>query len=100
MLHYIAFAIGGLAIFLLIMSAIAFTKARDVFTMAHVVMIFNCYVIPLILIAIELDKFSTISFIKIIGLIILNLVVTNLLCHTIVRRAILNNVDSQAKIYR
>ncbi len=100
MLHYFALVIGCLGGVLLIISSLAFKKARDVFTMSHIVMIANCYFIPLILLAIGMDKFSWVSFAKIIALIFVNLVIVNLLCHAIVKRALLNNIDPQAKIYR
>lgn len=100
MLHYSAIIISAIALALLLISTIAFVKARDVFTMTHVVMIANCYVIPLLLIGIELDKFSWMSFSKIVALILFNLVAVNLLCHAIIRRAILNKVDPQTEIKR
>jgi multisubunit Na+/H+ antiporter MnhG subunit len=100
MMIYLAWGISGLAVFLLVTSAIAFAKARDVFTMAHIVMIANCYIIPLLLIGIELEKFSWLSFAKISALILLNLVVVNLLCHAVIRRAILNKVDPKAEVRR
>ena len=96
----LALIISTLAALLLTVAAISFTKARDVFTMTHIVMIANCYVIPLLLIGIEIDKFSWLSFAKIIALIVLNLVVTNLLCHAIIRRSVLNKIDPKAEVKR
>lgn len=98
MLVYLAWIISILAILLLATSALALKKARDVFTMTHIVMIANCYIIPLLLIGIGLEKFSLLSFTKIITLIMLNLVISNLLCHAIIRRAILNKIDPQAEV--
>ncbi len=100
MISYLALIISAFALLMLLFSAIAFAKAHDVFTMTHIVMIANCYAIPLLLIGIEIDKFSWLSFIKIITLIALNLVVVNLLCHAVIRRAILNKVDPKAEIKR
>lgn len=100
MVSYLAWIISLSASLLLTISVIAFAKARDVFTMTHIVMIANCYIIPLLLIGIEIEKFSWLSFVKIIALIMLNLVVTNLLCHAIIRRAILNKVDPKAEVKR
>ncbi len=100
MTSYLALIISAFAVSMLLLSAIAFAKARDVFTMTHIVMIANCYIIPLLLIGIEIDKFSWLSFAKIIALIALNLVVVNLLCHAVIRRAILNKVDPKAEIRR
>ncbi len=91
-MNLIALFLSLSAAFLLIASAIAFLKAKDVFTMTHVVMIANCYLIPLFLIGIEIDRFSLLSFAKILVLIALNLVVVNLLCHAILRRAMINKI--------
>ena len=95
---YFAWTIGVISSTLLLLSALAFLKARDVFTMTHVVMVANCYIIPLLLLAVEIEKFSLLSFSKILGLIILNLVVANLLCHTILRRAVINKISPDADI--
>jgi multisubunit Na+/H+ antiporter MnhG subunit len=95
---YLAWIISGTAVLLLTISAIAFSRARDVFTMTHIVMIANCYIIPLLLIGVEIEKFSWLSFAKIIALIVLNLVVVNLLCHAIIRRSIINKIDPQAEV--
>lgn len=92
-----AFVIAVIAALLLIASALAFLKAKDVFTMTHVVMIANCYIIPLLLLGIEIDRFSLVSLAKIITLIVLNLVVANLLCHIILRRAIINKIEPDAR---
>lgn len=95
---YFAWTIGVISSLFLLLSALAFLKARDVFTMTHVVMVANCYIIPLLLLAVEIEKFSLLSFAKVFGLIILNLVVANLLCHTILRRAVINNILPDADI--
>ncbi len=94
----IALLIAILSALLLLASAIAFLKAKDVFTMTHVVMIANCYIIPLLLIGIEIERFSLISFAKVIALILLNLVVVNLICHAILRRAMLNKIMPDAEM--
>jgi multisubunit Na+/H+ antiporter MnhG subunit len=93
----IALATIAVASLLLVAAAISFLRAKDVFTMTHIVMIFNFYVVPLILLSIEIDRFSWVSLAKIITLIILNLIVANLLCHIIVRRAIVNKIEPDAK---
>jgi multisubunit Na+/H+ antiporter MnhG subunit len=95
---FIALPIVLLALFLLVAAALAFLKAKDVFTMTHVVMIANCYIIPLLLIGIEINRFSVVSFAKIVALILLNLVASNLLCHIILRRAMINRITPDAKI--
>ena len=97
-MSYIALVVVMSAALLFIAAAFAFLKAKDVFTMTHVVMITNCYIIPLLLIGVEIERFSWISFSKIIALIVLNLVVANLLCHTILRRAMINKITPDAEI--
>lgn len=97
-MSYIALIVVMAAALLFIAAAFAFLKAKDVFTMTHVVMITNCYIIPLLLIGVEIERFSWISFSKIIALIVLNLVVANLLCHTILRRAMINKITPDAEI--
>ncbi len=97
---FIALLIVLVACLLLVATAVAFLKAKDVFTMTHVVMITNCYIIPLLLVGVEIDRFSWISCAKIFGLIMLNLVVSNLLCHTILRRAMINKITPDAKVVR
>jgi multisubunit Na+/H+ antiporter MnhG subunit len=93
----LAFFIAIFGALLLLMCAIVYLKAKDVFTQAHIVMIANFYAVPLLLIGIEIERFSVISLIKIMALIILNLVVVNLLCHLIVRRAMINKIKPEAE---
>lgn len=97
MSYFFLFTAIAASSFLLI-ATIAFLKAKDVFVMTHIVMIANCYVIPSLLIAIELTKFSWLSFVKIMVIIILNLVVNNLLCYAILRRAMINKIIPDAEI--
>lgn len=96
-MNLVALTIVIISSLLLIAAALSFLKAKDVFTMTHVVMIANCYVIPLLLLGVEIDRFSFVSLAKIITLIVLNLVVANLLCHIILRRAIINKIEPDAK---
>jgi multisubunit Na+/H+ antiporter MnhG subunit len=97
-MSFIALLIATFGAALLVISALAFFKAKDVFTMTHVIMIANLYIIPLILIGVEIDRFSATSLVKIIVIIVLNLALVNLLCHTILRRAMINKISPDAKI--
>jgi multisubunit Na+/H+ antiporter MnhG subunit len=97
-MSFIAGLIAIIASFLLIVSAIAFFKAKNVFIMSHVVMASNCYIVPFFLITIGLEKFSWISFVKIIVVILLNLVIVNLICHATLRRAMINKIAPDAEI--
>jgi multisubunit Na+/H+ antiporter MnhG subunit len=99
-MSFVSLIIVVIASFLLVISALAFLKAKDVFVMTHIVMITNTYTIPLLLLGVEIERFSWISFAKIIGLIVLNFVVVNLLCHTILRRAMINKITPDAKVIK
>jgi multisubunit Na+/H+ antiporter MnhG subunit len=97
-MSFVALLISFSAALLLLVSTIAFLKAKDVFIMTHIVMIANTYIIPLLLIGVEIDRFSWLSFAKIIALIVLNLVVVNLLCHATLRRAMINKISPDAEV--
>jgi multisubunit Na+/H+ antiporter MnhG subunit len=88
--------LGILGATLLSLSAIAFFRAKDVFVMLHIIKISNFYIIPLILLAVDLSRFSWISLVKTLVIIALNIVITNLLCYIIARRAIVNNIAPDA----
>ena len=92
----ISWIIGIMAATLLTLASIAFLKSRDVFVMIHVVKISNFYIIPLILLAATLERFSPVSLVKVLVIITLNIVITNLLCHVIARRAIANKIMPDA----
>ena len=96
-MNLLALLIAIPAVILLVSSAIAFLKSKDVFVMTHIIMIANCYIIPLLLLAIEIEKFSWTSLAKIIAIILLNLVITNLLCHATLRRAMINKITPDAE---
>ena len=96
-MSFVAGLIAVTASLLLITSAIAFFKAKNVFIMTHVVMANNCYILPFLLIAIGLEKFSWISFAKIILVVLLNLVIVNLICHATLRRAMINKIIPDAE---
>lgn len=95
-MDYIALIIFLLSSILLIGCAIAFFKAKDIFSMAHIVMIGNCYAINLLLIGLTIKEFSLISLAKISIIIIFNIIISNLLCHIILRRAKVNNIVADA----
>ncbi len=86
------FILGFIAACLLVISSIAFLKAKDLFVMNKVILVYNFYIIPLILLTVELEKFSWISFAKTLVIIILNIIITNLLIYLITRRAIENKL--------
>ena len=92
---FLAFAIP--AALLLIAASVAFLRAKDVFSMTQVVMISNCYIIPLILISIAIEHFSWLSLAKTTALILLNIVTANLLCYAVARRAMSNKIVPDAR---
>lgn len=85
-----------LAATLYLMASFAFFKCRDVFMMIQIVTICNFYIIPLILLIAELEKFSVVSFVKILIVIGLNFIATQLLCHAIGKEALNNNIKPDA----
>ena len=91
-----AWIIGISAAIFMLLASLAFLKAKDVFVMIQIVMMTNFYVIPLLLLGVEFEKFSTISLAKTSAIIILNLVMTTALCHVIARRAVINKITPDA----
>jgi multisubunit Na+/H+ antiporter MnhG subunit len=89
--------LSSLTAFLLLVAAIAFLKAKDVFIMAHILVKTNLYVVPLFLISVVIEKFSWIALGKILLIILLNFIITMLLCHLITRRALINKILPDAK---
>ncbi len=96
-MSFISLLISLSAALLLLVAAISFLRSKDVFIMAQTVMITNFYIIPLLLVGIAIDRFSLTSFSKIIAVILLNLVVTILLCHATLRRAMINKITPDAE---
>ena len=82
--------------FLLVASSIAFFRAKDAFLMILTIKITNFYVIPILLIAFALEKFSALTFSKILIIIVLNVIMTILLCHLISRRALNDKIEPDA----
>ena len=97
MISFIILTFIFITSFLILVTTIAFLRAKDVFTMTHIVMIFNCYILPITLIAIELKNFSNTSFLKIITLTLINIVIVNIVCHLILRRAMINKISPDAE---
>ena len=83
--------------FLLIASSIALLRSNDIFTMGHIIMIFNCYAVPIILLIFEIKNFTMMSIIKIVVISILNIVIANILCHLVLRRAMINKIYPDAE---
>lgn len=90
------YVLSILAATLYLMASFAFFKCRDVFMMLQIVTICNFYIIPLILLAAELEKFSIVSFVKILIVIGLNFIATQLLCHAIGKEALRDKIRPDA----
>lgn len=100
MIDILSIIIGPISVVFLIISAVALLRSKDLFTMIQIIKIANFYVFPLILIAIGLDKFSISSVFKIAAIIILNLVISHLLCYSIARKAMSEKVTPDAKLIK
>ncbi len=82
---------------LLLISAIAFLRAKDVFAMTHVVLIANSYIVPLFLFVLLMENFSLIACVKIVTIAVISFLVSQLLCRAIIRRAILSKISPDAE---
>lgn len=96
-MNLVAWIISVSAAFLLAMSALALLRAKDVFAMTHIAIINNCYFVSLLLIGFEFNNFSWLSLAKIGAIILLNLIISNLVCHLILKRAMLNKITPDAE---
>lgn len=92
----LAWIIGTVAAIFYLLTAIAFFRAKDLFTMLQVTTIANLYIVPLLLLAVEIEKFSTVSFVKTLVIILLNIVIVNLVVHLLAKRAIANKIMPDA----
>jgi len=95
-MDFLIFLTAICAAVLLFISSIAFLRAYDVFVMTRPVIISNFYIIPLILLMVEFNKFSIISLAKLLIIIALNLVMAQVLCYVIVKRALANKIVPDA----
>jgi multisubunit Na+/H+ antiporter MnhG subunit len=82
--------ITGLLI--IILCAIAIFKAKDIYQYIHFVSISNIYGLSILLIGLGLDKYSLVSMIKIISLVLFNIIITIIITQSIARRAMINGV--------
>ncbi len=92
----IIYTIAVLVSIIFALTALAFFKARDVYSMIHIVTICNFYIIPLLLIVVGIENFSLVSTGKILAIIVLNLLATQLLCHKIAQDALRDKIKPEA----
>ncbi len=82
----------------MLVAAIAFLRTRDVFTMSHVIKVINYYILPLFLIGAIIQEFSWSLLAKVIIFIILNIIISNLLCYTVLNKASSNKIAAKAEL--
>lgn len=87
---------------LLLLSGLALFRAKDVFTMTHVALIFGIYALPITLLSIGLEKFSLAVLLKILLLILFNWIATQLTCYIATKEALKRGIlpDIVAEIKR
>ncbi len=100
MIDTLSIIIGSISVIFLVISAVALLRSKDLFAMLQVIKIANFYVFPMVLIAIGLDKFAISSLLKITAIIILNLVISHLLCYSLARKAMYDKVTPDAKLIK
>lgn len=88
--------LGSVGAVMFVLAAIAFLRAKDLYVMLQIACVTNFYIVPLILLAVELDKFSLLSFMKVLVIIVLNIVMTILVTHMISKRALEEKVMPDA----
>ena len=91
------FIYSSLVSFYLIISAIAFFRSKDVFAMTKLAMMTSFYVFPIALLGIAIQDFEILSSIKLIMLIVINIILSSLVCHLLAMRAIKNKIDPDEK---
>lgn len=82
--------------FVILIFSIGLIRAKDVFSANHLVMIFNLFLFPIIIFAIEFENLTIPITLKIIAMSIINVVICNIVCYLIVRRALNNNISPDA----
>ena len=95
--------INSLLIFLVILifliylaSVIVFTKAKDIYSMTQIVIIIDCFIFPISILILEFQKFSWVSLLKVLLIMIINLIITLLITYVICRRSLINNIMPDA----
>jgi multisubunit Na+/H+ antiporter MnhG subunit len=83
---------------IILLASINFSKTKDLFSSVHFILINNIYGVTFLFIGLLLLNFSLFSAIKIIILILLNILITIIICHCITRRAIINKINPIGEI--
>ena len=82
--------------FVVMIFNVGLIRAKDVFTANHLVMIFNLYIFPILIFVIEFENLTIAIALKVMAITIINIVICNIICYLIVRRALNNNIVPDA----
>lgn len=82
--------------FVVMIFNVGLIRAKDVFTANHLVMIFNLYIFPILIFVIEFENLTIAIALKVMAITIINIVICNIICYLIVRRALNNNIIPDA----
>ncbi len=82
--------------FVVMIFNVGLIRAKDVFTANHLVMIFNLYIFPILIFVIEFENLNIAIALKVMAITIINIVICNIICYLIVRRALNNNIIPDA----
>jgi len=77
---------------IVILCTFAILKAKDIYQSIHFISISNIYGLSILLIGLGFDKYSLVSMIKIISLVLFNIIITIITTQSVVRRAMINGV--------
>ena len=82
--------------FVVMIFNVGLIRSKDVFTANHLVMIFNLYIFPILIFVIEFENLTIAIALKVMAITIINIVICNIICYLIVRRALNNNIIPDA----
>jgi multisubunit Na+/H+ antiporter MnhG subunit len=85
---------------LIAISALAFLRTKDLFTMTHVVVIAHYYLLTIFFIGLLIKNFSLTIMVKLLVIIALNIIIATMLSNLILKQAVKNNVTADAEEIR
>jgi multisubunit Na+/H+ antiporter MnhG subunit len=95
---YFAFLILFIGCFMLIISAIAFFRAKDIFVMMQPFKIIGLFSLPLILLALTIERFSAKELSSAIALIIIEIIAALFFSHYFIQKSLENNTIPDGKV--
>lgn len=96
--NYFAFLILFIGCFMLIICAIAFFRAKDIFVMMQPFKIIGLFALPLILLALTLERFSAKELSNAIALIIIEIIAALFFSHYFIQKSLENDTIPDGKI--